>query len=148
MFFIVIVILSICVSVRLKLFGNSASDNLLSGLGGAAIGLMITLVLLSVFDAFGGTYSTYTNVYNLSKIDNKYPYMIDKNENIIVRYVDNTDALCENTFDKDIVNINAQNTPTQIRITVKQENPPKDWQRILFLAENTQCKEIEFVDIY
>lgn len=148
MVFIGLIILTMCIFIKLKLFGTSAAANIDSGLWGFALGFVISLIAVGSINVFSTTFSTYTNEYSLSKIDNKYPYMVVDNGNIIVRYVDETDTLRENTFGKDIVNISNQNTPTEIRITVKQKNPPKDWQRILFFAPDTHYEEIESVDIY
>lgn len=148
MIFIGLIILVMCIFINLKLFGTSADANIVSGMWGFALGFVISLVVVGSINVFSTTFSTYTNEYSLSKIDNKYPYMVVDNGNIIVRYVDETDTLRENTFDKDIVNISNQNTPTQIKITVQRENQPKDWQRILFFAPDAHYEEIESVDIY
>lgn len=148
MIFIGLIILVMCIFINLKLFGTSAEGNIVSGIWGIVLGFVISLIVAGSINTFSMTFSPYTNEYSLSKIDNNYPYMIDKNENIVVRYMDDTGVLRENTFVKDIVNISNQNTPTEIRITVKQENPPKDWQRILFFAPDAHYEEIESVDIY
>lgn len=148
MIFIGLIILVMCIFINLKLFGTSADANIVSGMWGFALGFVISLVVVGSINVFSTTFSTYTNEYSLSKIDNKYPYMVVDNGNIIVRYVDETDTLRENTFDKDIVNISNQNTPTQIKITVQRENQPKDWQRILFFAPDAHYEEIESIDIY
>ena len=137
MIFIGLIILVMCIFINLKLFGTSAEGNIVSGIWGIVLGFVISLIVAGSINTFSMTFSPYTNEYSLSKIDNNYPYMIDKNENIVVRYMDDTGVLRENTFVKDIVNISNQNTPTEIRITVKQENPPKDWQKILFFATDT-----------
>ena len=148
MIFIGLIILVMCIFINLKLFGTSADANIDSGMWGFALGFVISLVVVGSINVFSTTFSTYTNEYSLSKIDNKYPYMVVDNGNIIVRYVDETDTLRENTFGKDIVNISNQNTPTQIKITVQRKNQPKDWQRILFFAPDAHYEEIESVDIY
>ena len=148
MVFIGLIILTMCIFIKLKLFGTSVDDNIDSGLWGFALGFIISLIVVGSINVFSATFSTYTNEYSLSKIDNKYPYTVVDNGNIIVRYVSETDTLHENTFDKDIVNISNQNTPTKIRSTVHRENQPKDWQRILFFAPDAHYEEIESVDIY
>lgn len=148
MVFIGLIILTMCIFIKLKLFGTSVDDNIVSGLWGFALGFVISFIVVGSINVFTATYSTYTNEYSLSKIDNKYPYTVVDNGNIIVRYVGETDTLHENTFAKDIVNISKQNTPTKIRITVHRENQPKDWQRILFFAPDAHYEEIESVDIY
>ena len=137
-----------CIFIKLKIFGSSVEDNIDSGLWGFALGFVISLIVVGSINVFTATFSTYTNEYSLSKIDNKYPYTVVDNGNIIVRYVGETDTLQESTFNKDIVNISNQNTPTKIRITVQRENQPKDWQRILFFAPDAHYEEIESVDIY
>lgn len=148
MVFIGLIILTMCIFIKFKLFGTSVDDNIVSGLCGFALGLVISEIVVGSINVFTATFSTYTNEYSLSKIDNKYPYTVVDNGNIIVRYVGETDTLQESTFDKDIVNISNQNTPTKIRITVHRENQPKDWQRILFFAPDAHYEEIESVDIY
>ena len=148
MVFIGLIILTMCIFIKLKIFGTSVEDNIDSGLWGFALGFVNSLIVVGSINVFTATFSTYTNEYSLSKIDNKYPYTVVDNGNIIVRYVGETDTLQESTFNKDIVNISNQNTPTKIRITVQRENQPKDWQRILFFAPDAHYEEIESVDIY
>ena len=147
MIFIGLTILVMCIFIKLKLFGASAEGNIVSGIWGVVLGFVISLIVVGSINVFSTTFSTYTNAYSLSQIDSK-PYMVNNDGNIVVRYVDETDTLHENTFDKNIVNITNQSTPTQIRITINLENQPKDWQRILFFAKNMHYEEIEAVDIY
>lgn len=76
MVFIGLIILTMCIFIKLKIFGTSVEDNIDSGLWGFALGFIISLIVVGSINVFTATYSTYTNEYSLSKIDNKYPYTV------------------------------------------------------------------------
>jgi len=65
MVFIGLIILTMCIFIKLKLFGTSVDDNIVSGLWGFALGFVISLIVVGSINVFTATYSTYTNEYSL-----------------------------------------------------------------------------------
>ena len=67
MVFIGLIILTMCIFIKLKIFGTSVEDNIDSGLWGFALGFVISLIVVGSINVFTATYSTYTNEYRVHR---------------------------------------------------------------------------------